>query len=885
MFTTNQQLIFESGVIEKSFLININQDEIVEDDEVFQIYLENPEGGGSLGAQFRTNITIEDDDLYQLSAKLSKLVENVTHSRAGESFNVSVVAAMNYYGQRLVTGGERFLAIVENDENIWKTYQQRNSIRKPCLVQDNLDGKYTINCTVTEQGIYQLRVWHLLPGGLIGEYFSDAFFQNLKLRRFDRTIDFRWGYGRLLPRGSDYVSIRWTGALLPPRSQTYLFYFEADDHARLWINGELILDHSQERYAYVSGPRFIYLEGNVFCEVIVEYVEITGEAFARLYWGNTSSDLILVSSDSLYSLHEIDRSPILVNITSYYTAANTTECFGDGLFAGKVLSTSYFSFCPRDQYGNYRDDDDFIFLKEQDFAASLIYNRFHPLSDLYQGIGVECIQPFLQFNVQTYCFDGQYVPQLAGVHTLSITYGGYRFNESVNVAGSPFTVIVSPGDASGPSCDIFGIAASEPFLAVAGTNYTFKIVARDRIRNLLLSGGNTFNVYSYEIYQYQPYSRSYGNISGNVSNHEFSVPSAEHISYYNISQGDLSHVDSPRIRFGNVTDLGNGNYSVSFEFLVQGVHELHFLMNGEGISNQPYSIYDKSTSIINPSGRGSYAGQYVAMSPYTVHVRHAIPSALLSSATGLGLVRGTVGIMSYFIVTVRDIYGNIAYFESNSFNLRIYINESPSSQINVQNYNNGSFLITYIPQVTGINALFVLIDDDNIMNSPFDPIIADGFHSAEYSRATGPGLITGTAGSLSYFEVLAYDIYDNPKTTNTDNFFFNLSKSNISGYTYPCYDSIAIRSSDVAYVACIASSHGLNGHYYGYFYPTIAGVNILSIYLMDNSSGMVVLKEISNSPFAVFVHQSNASATMSAVRGQYPYSVVGIDIFSYMCLR
>lgn len=45
-YTTTQKLTFDYGEIEKTFLIEILEDNVVEDNEVFQIFLQNPEGGG-----------------------------------------------------------------------------------------------------------------------------------------------------------------------------------------------------------------------------------------------------------------------------------------------------------------------------------------------------------------------------------------------------------------------------------------------------------------------------------------------------------------------------------------------------------------------------------------------------------------------------------------------------------------------------------------------------------------------------------------------------------------------------------------------------------------------------------------------------------------------
>jgi hypothetical protein len=66
MYTSSQTLSFSEGVIEQSFLIRIVNDNLVEENEVFQVYLDVPLGGGYLGPQSRLNVTIIDDDLHTI---------------------------------------------------------------------------------------------------------------------------------------------------------------------------------------------------------------------------------------------------------------------------------------------------------------------------------------------------------------------------------------------------------------------------------------------------------------------------------------------------------------------------------------------------------------------------------------------------------------------------------------------------------------------------------------------------------------------------------------------------------------------------------------------------------------------------------------------------
>jgi hypothetical protein len=60
-----------------------------------------------------------------------------------------------------------------------------------------------------------------------------------------RHVNFTWGTGRLMPRGRDFISIRWTGVFMAKWPRTY-FAVKADGHARLWVNGDLILDHCMD---------------------------------------------------------------------------------------------------------------------------------------------------------------------------------------------------------------------------------------------------------------------------------------------------------------------------------------------------------------------------------------------------------------------------------------------------------------------------------------------------------------------------------------------------------------------------------------------------------------------------------------------------------------
>lgn len=476
--------------------MTILDDNIVEEDEVFQVVLEVPEGGGSVGAQFRTNVTIIDNDRALLSPKLTKSYENTTHARAGQAFSTTI-HAVAATGQVMTVGGDRFFAMIENNVAQWQqpgtaSGGQRNALRQVCIVSDLGTGEYTVHSEgVKEQGAYQLRIWHAFPNSIRGEYFYDGFFERLAVERLDHKVNFTWGTGNLIPRGNDYISVRWSGAVLPPHTGTYQFKVEADDHARLWINGELLLDHWHERYVNLEFSRDIYLVADDLQEVVMEYREVRGEARARLLWAYNGTGLDVVPQANLYSLFQIDRSPVMVTIQSADTVANTTECTGAGLYEGTARHESHFTVCPRDQYRNLRDDDDIFYLSSQLFSANLTM-----ISDMgHSGVGAENVQPTKRYNPETHCFDFSYTPERAGMYQLGVFFETQSGAGTVHVAGSPFELEIQSDKISGPKSLVHGLP--NPLMAEAGQCYNFTVVARDNAENFIFEGGAGIQVGDY----------------------------------------------------------------------------------------------------------------------------------------------------------------------------------------------------------------------------------------------------------------------------------------------------------------------------------------------------------------------------------------------------
>ncbi|MCP5412367.1 MAG: glycoside hydrolase family 3 C-terminal domain-containing protein [Alphaproteobacteria bacterium] len=82
--------------------------------------------------------------------------------------------------------------------------------------------------------------------GLKGEYFKGADFKGAPaITRIDKTVDFERGAKRVLP-DEDAISVRWTGTLTPAQGGRYDIGL-AGVHAKLWIDGKLVVDAGENQ--------------------------------------------------------------------------------------------------------------------------------------------------------------------------------------------------------------------------------------------------------------------------------------------------------------------------------------------------------------------------------------------------------------------------------------------------------------------------------------------------------------------------------------------------------------------------------------------------------------------------------------------------------------
>ncbi|GAB3707045.1 hypothetical protein GCM10027592_40820 [Spirosoma flavus] len=137
--------------------------------------------------------------------------------------------------------------------------------------------------------------------GLWGEYYknTDEISGSPALSRTDETINFDWAQNEPAPDiGSDKYTVRWTGKIIAPLTDTYSFFTETDDGARLWVNNKLLIDHWTYQPSREWLGQIDLAEGQSY-DIRMEYFENEGYANAHLLWSSPQFERAIISKTQL----------------------------------------------------------------------------------------------------------------------------------------------------------------------------------------------------------------------------------------------------------------------------------------------------------------------------------------------------------------------------------------------------------------------------------------------------------------------------------------------------------------------------------------------------------------------------------------------------------
>ena len=196
------------------------------------------------------------------------------------------------------------------------------------------------NLSVTSQDAL-LTVGTLGTGiGLTGDYYSFAtdgvnnFVGVPTITRTDGTVNFDWGNDSPDPFiSADDFMVRWHGQVQPFYSQTYTFTVRSDDGARLWVNGQRIVDAWVLQGA-TDHSGTIALNANQKYDIVLEYYEGAVTASAQLSWASTNQPKQIIPQTQLYP----DGGPFVPVFVPSVGLANGTNVVVDWVGTCTLLS-------------------------------------------------------------------------------------------------------------------------------------------------------------------------------------------------------------------------------------------------------------------------------------------------------------------------------------------------------------------------------------------------------------------------------------------------------------------------------------------------------------------------------------------------------------------
>lgn len=125
------------------------------------------------------------------------------------------------------------------------------------------------------------------------------------ISRVDPVVDFDsnialWPGPPVTEEGAtntEFYSSRWEGEILPEFSQVYTIYGRSDSAGRLWVNGQLLIDHWP---ATRESSATIALEGGKRYPILFEHYNNTGRSRAVISWKSASQEKEVVPQSRLF---------------------------------------------------------------------------------------------------------------------------------------------------------------------------------------------------------------------------------------------------------------------------------------------------------------------------------------------------------------------------------------------------------------------------------------------------------------------------------------------------------------------------------------------------------------------------------------------------------
>lgn len=137
--------------------------------------------------------------------------------------------------------------------------------------------------------------------GLRTTYFNDATFAAPLVVTTNTTLDFNWGKDRPHRRiTADTFAGRWEGSILPEFTEEYQIQIQYRGRARVWVNGQLLIDEWEDCAFSQTRRASVALVGGQLATVRVDYVADASGGLSALRWTSPSVPLAPVPTLRLF---------------------------------------------------------------------------------------------------------------------------------------------------------------------------------------------------------------------------------------------------------------------------------------------------------------------------------------------------------------------------------------------------------------------------------------------------------------------------------------------------------------------------------------------------------------------------------------------------------
>jgi PA14 domain/Chitobiase/beta-hexosaminidase C-terminal domain len=163
--------------------------------------------------------------------------------------------------------------------------------------------------------------------GLQGQYYGNTIynsnaFTGTPIVRIDPTINFNWNTNSPDPSmATNNYTVRWTGMVQPLFNETYTFSTTTDDGVRLWVNGQLLVDHWVPQSPTTWSGQ-IALNALQLYPIEMDYFQAGGGAIAQLAWNSPSTGQGIIPQSQLYPF--TNTLPVLFTSSGTFSNGNFT---------------------------------------------------------------------------------------------------------------------------------------------------------------------------------------------------------------------------------------------------------------------------------------------------------------------------------------------------------------------------------------------------------------------------------------------------------------------------------------------------------------------------------------------------------------------------------